>query len=172
MNHKELTNLLIKVAGAVIIIYQLINLPTYFSNFFALGLVEESAKQFLFIAAVPFFIPLIVGLLLFFFPSTITNKLVSQSSEPIGNNEITHHLQMVAFGVLGMYLLFYVVSDFVYNLSSLYLVEKPMMEGSPYLTDTYARILSTIAELIFAMYLLLGNKSLSILLNKFRKLGS
>jgi len=74
VDYRDLTNLLLKVAGAVIIIFAIINVPTYVSYYFTLQ--EESVAAFLGVSVIPMLVPVAVGLFLLLFPVTITNKII------------------------------------------------------------------------------------------------
>jgi len=106
------------------------------------------------------------------FPSTLVNKLVSSSSKIKTNEAFSSMLQVVAFGLLGLYLLFNVVSDFAYNFSYLYQIDGLTNDDNPLIIDTYARIVATVAELFFALYLLFGTNRLVAFLKKARELGT
>ena len=172
MNYKELTTLLIKIAGAVLIIYELFGIPTFVSYYFSLRLEEESVITFFLMSVLPLVIPLLAGVVMILFPATLANKIVRTSEEIKTNEEFTSSFQLVAFGVLGFYLLFNVISDFVYNFTYLYQIDGLTNKDNPLIIDAYARIVATVAELIFALYLLFGTKSLVALLNRVRKLGT
>ena len=152
MNYKELTTLLIKIAGAVLIIYELFGIPTFVSYYFSLRLEEESTITFFLMSVLPLAIPLLAGVVMLLFPSALANSIVSTSTEIKTNEEFTSSFQLVAFGVLGVYLLFNVISDFVYNFTYLYQIDGLANKDNPLIIDTYARIVATMVELIFVLY--------------------
>ncbi len=168
MDYKDLTNILMKVVGAIIIAYTIVGIPTYIAYYFAQQ--EESLFNFLLLSMVPMVIPLLLGALLFTFPNAIANRIIKKSD--VESSFDSKELEMVAFAVLGMYLLFNVVSDLFFHLVSLYLANT---KGLPYDTGAdhpYALIIATLAELAFALYLLLGSKSLVAVLRSLRTMGT
>lgn len=168
INYNDLTRLLIKISGAVIIIFVLISIPGYVAFYFSLRLEDDSFWLFFIYSIIPVIIPIGGGLLMLYFPGMIANKLINGSqSEVIAEHDI-EPIQSIAFGVLGLYLLFRVISDLTYNFSYLYLNQKAYGLSNISDIDTYARIIATAFELLFALYLLFGAKGLSKMINKFR----
>jgi len=169
VDYRDLTNLLLKVAGAVIIIFAIINVPTYVSYYFALQ--EQSFIAFLGVSVIPMLVPAAVGLFLLLFPVTITNKIIKGEKGKKTPTMDILALERVAFSVLGLYLMFRVVSDLVYHGTSIYLAGGLATYNTGY-QHPLALLITTIVEFFFALYLLLGSSGLIRLLDKFRTSGT
>jgi len=112
-------------------------------------------------------------LLLFFFwyfPLTVATKLVNFRGA--GGTEVSkasaEQIQLIGFTVLGLYLMFYVVSDIVYWISILIISGRDSIIPIEISADQKALMVATIIEFIFASYLLLGSKGIARLIRKFR----
>ena len=163
MDYREFTRVLFKVAGLLLIGYVIIEIPAFISFYHAYQV--QSLKLFFFSSIVPMLFPLVIGLALFLFPKKISNQLVQ--NEDSGTFEMAESaaLERILITVIGLYFLFRAVSDLTYNLSTLILAENVSITTlggglSP------AILVSTIAELIFALVLLFGRDRLVTFLNR------
>jgi hypothetical protein len=75
MDYKDLTALLIKLIGAVLIFWSVAWLPSVISGAFQAKLFWEYALFFV----APTIVPLLLAILLFTFPASIANRLVDGS---------------------------------------------------------------------------------------------
>ena len=170
MNHNEISQLLLKLSGLLIIIFTIISIPNYFTAYSAtqlfFGNSVSDIPAFILSVLVPFFISLLLGFLLFIFPTTITKKILRKPSPstdaPI--NEIT----IIAYSAIGMYFLAISTADLVYWASYFTLMSNHVQESAYYTTDNIARVLTTFAELTIGLVLLLGSRGINILISKFR----
>ncbi len=104
------------------------------------------------------------------FPLIVARGLVSFSDrEEIEIDSATvEKIQAAAFAVLGMYLLFYVVSDIAYWGSILLIDQRNpelLIEITP---DQKGAMVATLIEFIFALFLLLGSNRIVGLLHRLR----
>ena len=169
MNYYDLTRVLIKIAGAAIIAIAISAMPSYLSYYFSLRLADDSVWLFFSYTVLPMAVPICLGVVMLYLPGTIANKIVSppEPGRPIVAD--LEGLQVVAFGVLGLYLLFQVLSDFIYNFSFIFLNKQMHSVANVTDIELYARIIATVAELFFALYLLFGAKHLSGLISSLRR---
>ena len=109
-------------------------------------------------------------LYLWLFPLSFTNKLLSfqkqsdTESQPVNHDQI----QIVAFSVLGIYLLFHVVSDFIYWATILFVTFRDSNIPVQISLEQKGQMIATVFELIFVVYLLLGTNGVIKLLHRFR----
>jgi hypothetical protein len=169
LNYNDLTRVLIKIAGAIIIAFAISGMPSYLSYYFSLRLPDESVWLFFSYTVLPMAVPLCLGVVMLYLPGTIANKIVSPSERGSPAVSDLEGLQVVAFGVLGLYLLFQVLSDFIFNFSVIFLNKQMHAVTNISDIETYSRIIATVAELFFALYLLLGAKRLSGLISSLRR---
>ena len=76
MDTKDVTAVLLKIAGLVIVAYAAFALPYYFSPE-AMSSSQFSVADTLMSALFYMALPVVFGLFLWFFPATITNRIVS-----------------------------------------------------------------------------------------------
>lgn len=169
MDTHELSRILIKIAGISIIIFVLVGIPSYISYYYSLQLKEDSVVSFFLISILPMIIPLLAGYLMWQFPNTIANKIIKpDTEEKPTDSKLGLEIQTIAFSVLGIYLLFNAFSDVIYHLSYYYKTMKA--SGTGYMEiSTYAFIVATCAEIIFASVLLFGGKGVAEFLRKIRR---
>jgi len=96
MDYRSLSSLLLRLAGVLILVAAVSAVPSTFIGL--LGTKSGTADvELLLIAAVATAFPVLVGLLLLYFPATVANKLLSgQSDRELDVSE----LQQLAFSVL------------------------------------------------------------------------
>ena len=112
----------------------------------------------------------VAAIFLWYFPITITRGLI-KFKEP-GKTEINsataEEVQIVGLSVLGIYLLFHVMSDIFYW-GYIWLVSQRSTEIHMQLTnEQVGSIVATIVELFFVLFLLLGTKRVVGLLHTLR----
>ncbi|MCK4705046.1 MAG: hypothetical protein KAT90_06170 [Gammaproteobacteria bacterium] len=159
MNYSDLTNILARLAGILIVAFAFLNIPVYFLDYY--GLQIDSVSAFLGITAIPFLITVIAGAFLFLVPSIITNKLISNGS---GTNNIEQLPMLLAgLGVLGAYLLCIGISDLVYLITLYYLPNDAT--GGIFTLDRWADLTAVITQIALGIILLFKNTLVVKLLN-------
>lgn len=173
MDHKALSSLLIKLAGAFIVINALSDFPKYFAHIMSMR--GHGLPLWVpFVGGIlPVVIPILVGLGMFMFPSTITNRVIHTSAEQENLIHATPHLEAAAFSVLGVYLLFRAIADATYHFSKFKLYEKlilkePLYVGAHLMPEEFANLVTTGMEFLLAICLMLGARGLVRLKNRIR----
>jgi hypothetical protein len=169
MDYRDITNLLLKIAGAVIVAYAIIEVPAYVSYYFSLR--DGSLGAFVGMTIIPMLIPLILGFGLLLFPETVTNKLLKGGEISTESSIDLEAVERIAFSVLGLYLLFRVVSDLFYHGTSMFALSRHVEDVIEAYANPYALLVAAVAELVFALYLLFGAGGLVRLLAKLRTVG-
>lgn len=173
MDYKDLTSLFIRVTGLVIIVLTVADLPNWIPSGMAL-LMKKSYLECTFVIGVPLTIPLLVGASLFFFPRTITNKIVRIDGLSQDTAGLLPQLEQLAFGVLGAYLLFRAFSDVVFQLSEMLFLQWRVSMGrsmisEPILTPTkFGNLAATGGQIAFAVWLLAGTNGFLAVVRKLR----
>jgi len=113
---------------------------------------------------------LFVAVGLWYFPLTVTQNLVTfrGAGETDLSSASADQLQLAGFTILGLYLLFHVLSDVVYWGSIWFIVQRSSGPPIELSLDQKARMAATLIELIFVLFLLLGTRRIVDLLRKFR----
>jgi len=162
----DFTALAIKMAGFVLLVLVLSKIPEYIQSFLSL---EKSGYA---TGTLYYILPLVIVsfacVMLLLFPYKISSKLIvtPEAKEP-GQLAETH--QIIGIRLLGLLLLFWSVSDMVYNLFN-YLMLRNLADASfPISTYNYPYIISTGIEILFAFILLRNTKSISAYLNEISK---
>src|SRR5215813_8136601 len=116
MDYKSLTSLLLRLTGIIIIVHAVTSAPNTFVVLqFRADFNPDSAGVAWLLTIVASGFPILVGLLLAYFPATIANKIVTPGTERVD----TLTLQQLAFSVLGLYFISLAVFDAVYWLAKL-----------------------------------------------------
>ena len=164
MRHSELSALITKCAGLILIVFSLAAFPYRFAEF--AQSYENLAPYMFFGLVLPLLVPLCAGAFLFWLPATVSDKLVSEK-ESKGFGELAQTLRSVLFSILGVYfaisatldLAFYaVMSGFHDDYTGSYLFEDPEARAG--------RIVAVI-ELVLAVLLIVGAKRLSRIFRGF-----
>jgi len=169
MDYKDLTALLVKLVGAVLIFWSLAWLPSAISG----ALQAKIFWQGLLISVVPTLIPLLLAILLFTFPALIANKLID-GSKLENPHTFTKELELLALRLIGVYYLFRGGVDLVYHIAKLGLTARIYeAHGTPpppsaWTPDLAANVVSTVVELCFALWLTLGSKGIVNVIHRIR----
>jgi hypothetical protein len=169
MDYKSLTSLLLRLTGVIILVAAILAAPRIFIGLYlqnASGGVN--AETWLLTTAASTF-PILVGLLLIYFPATVSNRIVS------GDGQIadTQRLEQIAFSILGLYFVSMAAFDAVYWYAKLrlYAVIFPfgLNDRGPWLANNdFAGIASTCAQFVVGILLLLSGRGLANLLHRLR----
>lgn len=174
MDHRSLSNLLIRLAGVIIIISSVLAIPHTVVSLATTGSPGDSLTSAIIMAGVSTLLPALIGLGLLWFPGTVTNRVICEAK---GDTSITTdpvNLQQLVFSALGMYFFASSLFDAVYWLSRLKLYYAaldvlPSFQKAPFiLPDDFAGMMSTATEFIVGIYLLFGSKGISNLVAKLR----
>ena len=171
MDFRELTKLLFKICGALILVQTVSWLPGHVAQ--TMAILKTSFWGFIGASLLPSILPVSAGFALLWFPGTIANKLVpvpdTQSVPSSGA------LERVLVSLLGLYLLFRAASDVVFGLVRFYTQRLTWLEQSPntplpwsFLADTYGNLLGIGIEFAIALYLMLGARGIQSVLEKMR----
>ncbi|MDH5434894.1 MAG: hypothetical protein OEY19_13200 [Gammaproteobacteria bacterium] len=113
--------------------------------------------------------PLFVALILWFFPIMVSKKILKpeldQSIEPIS----PHSFFSVIIISIGVYYLFYSISDAIYWLSVFFVFSHGVDFSMWSSQDSSANVIATIAEFIMSMILIIRGKTIAFYLMKFTK---
>lgn len=172
MTYKDITALLIKLIGAVLVFWYLSWMPSAIGAAFA----APAFSQGLVLNILPAVLPLILAVLIFQFPATITNKLIDDASVS-ANPEALLLVQEVLLKLLGIFYIFRSVVDLVFQAAKLYFRERmietyggvrPLSMWSP---EDAASVVSTLVELAFAIWLAVGSKGIVQFIDRMRDRG-
>jgi len=121
------------------------------------------------------YLVLMVGLLLlsfylWYFPLCVTSRLVTFKGDGVteATSASAKEIQAVGFTILGMYLLFNVISDIVYWLTIWFIGNRNINIDVTPTADQISSIIATGVELVFAVTLLLGATGITRVINKLR----
>src|SRR5215472_16115915 len=118
MDTKDLTIVLLKIAGLIILGVSLFSLPAYFSPD-AISSSRFSFSESLLHFVYYYALPILAGLSLWFFPATITNRIVS-GEKPANGQFGVPELERVALTVVGVWMVAYGFGDVAANLVWIY----------------------------------------------------
>ncbi len=169
MDYRQLSNLLIKIAGIVIIVFAVTAIPGHINSFLYQG--QDTLAKFAVWVIIPLIFPIIVGLLMWSFPGTLTNRIFEKDIESSKSNGVSEEVEQIAVTVLGLILLFFALSDLTFNLVYVYFSNRENMSVimsfriSP---ENWGYIIGTIVEIIFSLIILLKAKGVVLLIRRLR----
>jgi len=169
MDYRQLSNLLIKISGVVIIVFVVTGIPGHINSFYYQG--QETLAKFAVLVIFPLMFPFIIGLMMWFFPGTMTNKMLDKSIDSAPSKGAFEEFERIAITVLGVTLLFFALSDLTFNLAFVYVTH---MQNAGVITafsisaQDWGHILGTLVEIMFALILLLKAKGVMLLLKRMR----
>jgi|SRR5450755_1151525 len=163
MDAKDLAALLVKIAGLVIVGHALFEVPYFFP------LDEISAGKFSYadalMSAVYYItLPLVVGALFWFFPATISNKIVSGkklSDSGFGVAEF----EQVALTLIGVWLIAYGIVDLFSFFAGVAVAERHF-EGLP--PRVYGALLAAVSRVLVGCAIAIGARGIVRLVNRAR----
>lgn len=168
MKRDELVSIALKIASLFIII---ILIRDGFQMLSALGYMDDGASMDS--LSIAYIVVLFTGaVLLFIFALPVARVMLpSGHNRELEWNLTLEGLETVCFSVLGMYMLVNVVPDtlkllFIMNVQSQY-----TNSGAEFSLMQKADVASLTLEFFMGLYLLLGGRGLSRVLNKFRSFG-
>lgn len=166
MNAQNTSDLLLKISGIIVLIYTIINIPTYINYYIAYA--DRSFSIFIISVVIPNILPLLVGIFLYNAPQKITNKIVLNESEVTEGEGGQFHmvLEQIALSVLGFYFLFSSVSDIFFHLAN-------FVQGKANFSKNFRgeisyllflkdpTTISTIIEFVFSLWVIFKAKAIS-----------
>jgi hypothetical protein len=174
MDHKALSALILRLAGLLVIVYTVTNVAKSFGPFFDPTTMRGvGVWQVLVAALLSVGLPILIGLLLVYFPSTIATSVLKVQGGEVSAEDV-RPLQRVAFSTLGLWLTLYSVIDAVYfwgraRLYFQYIEDMPAYGNAPALTPgEFGGLLSCAVQLVIGVCLLLGSRGLVNLLARIR----
>lgn len=174
MNYNELSSLLLKISGLIIIIFTVINIPNYFIGYYStqnfFGNEVSDLAAFLGSVFLPAFITIAIGFLLFKFPKTVTNKIIAGSSESSSADLKT--ITAVAYSAIGMYFVAFSIADLVYWAIYYGMILNELKTNEFFTIDNKVKVIATFVELLIGLILLLGSSGINNLIIKIRSSGN
>ena len=166
MDYRDLSNLLMKLAGAFIIASVITNIPIYSLQYISFK--DQSFIEFTVMTIAYMLLPLLLGVIMFYFPRTITNRIIKGGSESMIDSISIEAVEYVAIGILGLLLLVQSLTFLLPFFVSI--VFMAIQQGGIKLEDNFSQpvFLASVFRLVFAVYLLLGAKGVQNMLKKIR----
>jgi hypothetical protein len=169
MDYKSLTSLLLRLTGVIILVAAVIAAPRNFLDLYLRDAGGGVNTETWLLTTVASTFPILVGLLLIYFPATVGNRIVSGDGETAD----TQRLEQTAFSILGLYFVSMAAFDAVYWYAKLRLYSVILPVGwndrGPWLANNdFAGIASTCAQFVVGILLLLGGRGLANLFHRLR----
>jgi hypothetical protein len=174
VDHKALSALILRIAGLLIVVFTITNAAKNLDFFFSPSTPQGvSVWPMLAATLVSVGLPVLVGLLLVYFPSAIATRVLKVQGADVNVDDIKA-LQCVAFSTLGLWLTLYAVVEAVYYWAKarLYLqyIAEMRWQGTlpPMQPDDFGGLVSCAVQLVFGIWLLVGNRGLVNVLARLR----
>lgn len=173
MSAKDLVAVIIKLGGMALVVLSAINLSEFLPYLF------DASNQYALVDIVSILvsrlvIPAGLGLIFLNFGGLITNHLIAGEQIDSGDNSYAQHLEQMGITILGVYLIFRTVSDAIAHAAYYYKLNEMVKSGELHgLTniippDRFAAIVATGAEMLIALWLVLGARGLVAFFNRLR----
>ena len=173
MDLRGISNIFVKLAGAVIVVWAVLSMSR--GTIAAIQMRSEDVSLWAIAvgAALPSFIPLIAGVLLIYFPSSVTNRVLGSDEELNVSSLVLSRIEAIGYSVLGAYLVVVAVTDSLYLYGRMRLfykyVENQSLQYMPPITpDDFAFILGTLGKFVLGIGLILGARGLATLFQRMR----
>jgi hypothetical protein len=158
MDTKDIAALLVKTAGLILFGYAVIRLPAYIlpggdpNAPFSIAALFAQAAVFL-------ALPMLLGLLFWFFPATVTNKMVS-GEKLAGAQFGLREFERVALTIVGVSIVAYGLADFIHAVAVAYFLHNQHPEVTPLPSDIYAGIVLPVAKIAIGAALAVGARGI------------
>jgi len=165
MDTRSVAALILKVTGLILIVLSIIQLPGYFplsDTPYRFSLEEVSLAIGLSLGPL-----LVAGLVLWFFPGTLTNKLVSPPSSEAPSIDL-RPIEQMALTVLGVYLVTHAVVGTVRDIIFFVMVNRESADLGKVPTSVVAHFGATLCEAVIGVILCLGARGASRLIERMR----
>ena len=173
MDLRLLTRLLVKMTGAAIIVWAIAGISGTVVHVFQMTAQDVSLLVIVSAAILPTAIPLLIGVILLTFPGMVTNFFVRGEDIVGPPSKALWQIEGVMYSLFGVYLMVTAITDGIYHYSKFRLYHK-IIENPPYLEmprllpQDFGAIVSTGAQLIIGIGLILGANGLAKLFRRLR----
>jgi hypothetical protein len=158
MDAKDITSALLKIAGLVTFAYAIFQIPSYFPPAVGAG-APYSICDSVSVALATLALPIVFGVLLWFFPATITNKIVS-GQKLSGSTFGAPEFERVALTILGMWLVAYGITDLVAELVSIVYIRQNYPDITALPPRVFAMAIASVVKLCLGLVLVFGARSI------------
>jgi len=163
------------MAGLIEIVVAMNAVPTALGYFLNPEYVRTAGTGWLYLNAfLVIGIPLVLGLFLVYFPSTVTSRVLRVESIAPRDSSESLYLQRVAFSALGLWFTVDATLNAVHLFSRWHLFQA-MFEGRPSGAtlsaigpQAFADLITAVLQLAFGLGLILGNRGLANVLARLR----
>ena len=173
MNYRNITSLMLRIAGLLILVQLVISFPREFISLIQWGGESVNKYELFVLLGFSLTLPAAIGVSLIYFPSIVANRIVSVGSE--GESIVKFDdFRPLIISCLGLYFISTAIFDGIYLLSKLNIyfavINKEQWMGPPpaLMPDDFAGIASTSVQLLIGLVLLLGSKGISHFIEKLR----
>ena len=150
MAEKNYVTVFIRLVGIFMVVSVVVSVPDYIVDYLS----SNNFKIFdlLRVIAIGNFIPFLVGLLLWFFPSMLSGNLVKEEI-PFIEASLLNGLEIIFIKLIGVFFFFHSISDIVFHISNFYML-KGSIPDMPVSGYNLALVTATIAELCLSILLI------------------
>ena len=170
MKNQDIATTITKLGGIALIIYAILNAASY-TPYLVAKPEDIQTIDVITVYLSKVGLPILIGIYLIYFGRLLIRRHIPNTeteSETLANFEKT------ALSVMGVYLLYYAISDKTAHIVYLYKINLMIKNGAPIgldetmSADTFSAIIATIVEIIFSLWLILGSGGMVNLFNRLR----
>jgi hypothetical protein len=167
MDTRGVGAILLKVAGLVLIVMAVADLPSFFSPL-SMG-ANWSIKEAVGTAALILGPLIVLGILLWLFPGTIVNKIVADAPASSQASSDPRPIELVALTFLGIYLVARGIIDGGQVLVFVIATQIQSSEHAFISASIFSRFAAVVLEVLIGVFLCIGAKSLLDLIARLRR---
>ena len=169
MNSNEILRMVVKLTGLAIFLSGLILATSYFPLIYE-AMMSESLDTSMAIYISSILSPVIIGLLLWFFPAPVANTVIKNDLEVTSKNDFIHGIENIGIRILGIYLLYHGISDLVFNIMSYRQEIELVRENINILGkgNTKVALIVTGVEIILSIFLIFGANVISTFIRRIK----
>lgn len=169
MSKEQIVGLAVRLFAVFLIVYTL----RYSGSVISLASLDSPGFWISALVMLFAFLPVVIAFLLWRFPLSVASALIPKATnrekpKPLSEPEI----QVVAFSILGLWLLASAIPDVFYWVIYAYRMETVGFRNVELTPQNIAGIVSTTVELVLGLWLLLGSKGIVGIVRRLRHAGS
>lgn len=166
IDYRSIVRLILKLTGIALMIYGVVSFVGVVPMVLLISNSEPPFQSLL--VLIPSFITITFGLILWLYPAPVTNTLLQKgTAEDDANQTWPAKLERIGISLLGLWLLYRAIPDLIYHLMVYRAQQDSPLYPSGY-SEFPAYMTATLAELVFALFLIFGARGISRLLHKLR----
>jgi hypothetical protein len=163
IDYNSIVRLTLKLFGVGLIVYGALTASVYLVPLITNQRLPHLGAYLPFV--LPLAVPFVFGVVLWLYPAAVANTVIDVKTKS-PDNEWAIHIERIGVSLLGLYLLFFAISDLTYQLTVLLAKQDAVGRSVP--GNVTALIVANTVEFVVAALLLFRARGIAALLRKLR----